>query len=692
MSKSTRKYSEDDLVALIKKKREASGASNESALSSRRQDALDRYLGKPYGDEKRGQSSVVTRECMEAVEWTLPSLMRVFASSDKIAEFIPVGPEDEEGAKQESEYVNRVFTQENNGFYSLYTWIKDALMNPVSYIKAFWDTAEKTTTETYKGLLPQEVAELLQDEELEPISMSEEEMEAATPTGEVQVQVYDVEFRRTTKTGRVVVVPVPQEELSIDTNLTGVSLEDAQYICHTTQKTRSYLMELGYPAEKVSEVPRASTKKNTDGEASHRAQESDNDCSEDDASDTSLELVDLHEAYIYLDYDGDGKAEFRRIVTAGDFVFENEEMDYNPFVSLCSVPLPHEHAGLSWVELVQDIQRVRTTLTRQFLNNLYRSNNPRTVVGRGVNIDDVVNDIPNSPIRAKDVNAIRLEPTQSVVASIIPAFDMLDAMKEARTGVSRGTMGLDADTLSRVTKGAFLGSLEQANQRLEMLARIIAETGVKPLLLKIHKLLLTHQTEVAQAKIAGQWVQVNPQEWKERKDMAVLVGLGTGNKQAQASAIEMVIAHQKELKASGSMLVDDQRMFNAASRLIEVAGLYNPEKYFADPSKEPPQQPKPPSPDEQMVQINTRMVEVQKMAEELKHQREMLAIQEKSLADNRKLQAKVAELEAKLKKDGMDDEFRKQELLIRSEVDLAKSFPSELGDANRQQDEARSLL
>jgi outer membrane biosynthesis protein TonB len=154
----------------------------------------------------------------------------------------------------------------------------------------------------------------------------------------------------------------------------------------------------------------------------------------------------------------------------------------------------------------------------------------------------------------------------------------------------------------------------------------------------------------------------------------------------------MVIAHQKELKASGSMLVDDQRMFNAASRLIEVAGLYNPEKYFADPSKEPPQQPKPPSPDEQMVQINTRMVEVQKMAEELKHQREMLAIQEKSLADNRKLQAKVAELEAKLKKDGMDDEFRKQELLIRSEVDLAKSFPSELGDANRQQDEARSLL
>lgn len=684
------KMSDETLTAIIQSRKTNALNYRDGELSSRRINNFQRYLGKPYGNERAGQSKVITRECFEAVEWALPSIMRVFMASPQIVEFVPVGAEDEAAAKQETAALNHIFLKQNDGFMTLYTWIKDTLMNPVGYCKVYWDVRKEKKTERYKGLFPQQVEELMADDNVEITGQEETYREVPTPAGPVQITLFDIELKRTSETGKVVVEPVPPEELTVDDKLGTVSLENADFVCHSPQISRSDLIEMGYDEDVVYSLP-TWTEDYEERQQRHDAAE-DRGMSNisSDASDASTELVEIDEAYLYVDYNGDGIAEYRRVVSCNEVVLENEEADMLPFVAMTAVPMPHLHVGLGWMELVLDIQKINTTLTQQVLNNAYRTNNPRTVAGPGVNMTDLMNDLPNAPIRAKNPDMLRIEPTQPVIGQMMPMFAHMQEMEEGRTGVSRATKGLDTDTLSRVTKGAFLGSLEQANQRLEALARIIAETGVKPLFLKIHQLVLTHQTDAFQAKISGAWQNIDPTEWRERNDMTVTVGLGTGNKQAQMMVLDKVKEMQGALLSNGKAnLVTDQNLFETAAKMIEIGGLYNAEKYFSNPALQPPQQEAPPPPDP-----NMELVKVEQQKVQLTHQRDMMKMQSDHQKEVQKLQMEIAKLEqAKLK--GTQDFVLKQraqdtkdwEILLNSENQQSMIDQKNIAELNRRQNE-----
>src|SRR5690625_2399127 len=104
------------LLAIIRAHRDNSLGAEDGELSSERAAALDHYHGRPYGDEREGRSSVVSKDLSETVDWIMPAIMRVFLQSGKLAEFVPVGPEDEDLAAQESDYIHHVLTQDNNAF------------------------------------------------------------------------------------------------------------------------------------------------------------------------------------------------------------------------------------------------------------------------------------------------------------------------------------------------------------------------------------------------------------------------------------------------------------------------------------------------------------------------------------------------------------------------------------------------
>lgn len=638
-----KKLDDSELRSLCNARKSSSMGSDREAddLSARRENNLKRYMGEPYGDERTGQSQVVTRECLEAVEWSLPSLIRIFASSDKVVEFRPVGRDDEARAKQETEYVNHVYSKENDGFNSTYILIKSILMNPVAYIKSYWEDGEEITFETYEGLFPAGIAELETDPELEAVEQEETTVEVETPMGVVDYPCYTVKFKRTKTAGRLVVEPVPPEELSVSGQWNKVSLEGCDYICHTTHPTRTELIDRGYKKSLVNSLPVWNGKRAEQDETEERFNvTSGSEGAYDTATDKSTEQVAVDEHYLYIDYDGDGSAEYRMVTISGKEILENEEVSYHPFTAGCAVPVPHTHVGVAWQELVEDLQAIKTTLTRQFLNNLYRTNNPRTVIGRGVNIDDVINDLPNSPIRCKDINQLRVEPTQSVVGNIAPAFQMLEDMKEKRTGVSKSTMGLDSDTLSRVGNGAFYASLEQANQRLELLARVIAEMTFKPLFLKMHKILLMNQTNLKEVKMSGEWVSVKPDEWEERKDMDVKVGLGTGNKQSQALALDKIMEVQALLKKMGSNMVTDANIFKSLEDLVHLAGKTNPTAYFTDPATAPPAPPKQDSEGDMMKEL----IKVEQAKMKLESAQKQAELKQKHFKEVQELRQQMAEL------------------------------------------------
>lgn len=688
--KKGQKLSDSDLLAMVHARKESSMGSDRDGddLSTRRENNLKRYLGEAYGDERTGQSQVVTRECLEAVEWSLPSLMRIFSSSERVVEFRPVGADDEAGAKQETDYVNHVYSKENEGFSTTYNFVKSILMNPCAYVKSYWEEGEEVTTETYEGLFPQGIAELEEDSELEAVEAEETTVMVDTPEGSIEYPCYTVKFQRTRKTGRLLVEPVPPEELSISGQWNKVSLQGCDYISHSTTPTRSELIARGYDKDLVDSLPVSHGKRIEQDEAEQRHDDTvGSDGEYDTATDRSTEQIEVEEHYLYIDYDGDGSAEYRLVVTSGKHILDNEEIEDHPFTAGCAVPVPFSHVGLAWQELVEDLQKIYTTLTRQFLNNLYRTNNPRTVVGRGVNLADVINDLPNSPIRCKDINQLRTEPVHSVVGNIEPAFRMLDRNKEARTGVSRTSMGLDADALSRVGNGAFYASLEQANQRLELLARVIAEFSFKPLFLKIHKILLTHQTDRKEVKLSGEWVEVNPAEWKDRKDMDILVGLGTGNKQAQAMALDKIMEVQAMLKQAGSGMVSEQNIFKSLQQLVFLAGLPNPEAYFTDPAKaeqKPPQQK--PEEGDALAAAQMEMAKVEREKANLQHKVDMFDLKQQMVDDQRKADATILKLQTEIASKAKEFQQKDRDL-DRKEYEAETS--AELGAAGILQEDER---
>jgi hypothetical protein len=691
-----KQMSDLDLLATIARRRSNATSYVGDELSQRRENLLSRYMGEKYGDEVDGQSKVTTRECLEAVEWAWPSLLRIFLSSPTIAEFEPIGPEDVDLAKQETFAVNKVL-KENNGFMRLAMWIKDTLMNMNAYAKVYWDEKVTYEKETWENLLPQEVEELYNDPDIEIIAADEDFLTVQTPMGMQRVPIFSIELRKKDKKGRIVFELVPQEELTVDGKLTEVSLEHADYINQRVYKTRSDLVSAGFDKNLVYSL--ASSPEISDERSSRKetVEGYQGDYPDMEGNDEATEMLLIDETYLYVDYDGDGIAELRQIISVNDTeVLSNEEVNMHPFVSMCAVPLPHTHIGMAWMELVEDLQEIDTTLTRQLLNNMYRTNNPRPIVGPGVNFDDVLNDAVNAPIRAANIDQMRMEPVHTVIDKVMPAFELLNARGESRTGVSRTTKGLDANALSRVRENAYMGALDQANQRLEALAMVIAEAGFKPLMLKIHKLLKTHRDTEYYIQQGQQWVQVNPATWNSRDDITITVGLGTGNKQAQMMGLEKVMARQQQLKAQNSRLVSEQNEYEASAKMIEIVGLHAPERYFTNPQQLPPPQPPPPDP---IAEAQKLIAQAEMLKAQSKAQNDQATLQQKARDAEMKLQEKIMELEAKLmqrdeelKLEERDMTRKEVETLIKSEIEQARYQLDQVREINQAQDKLRGSI
>jgi hypothetical protein len=149
---------------LAQQKAAALAAMNADALVQEREQAMRYYLGDISSDmpAQDGRSSTVSMDVSDTIEGLMPALMDIFAGSDEVVRFEPVGPEDEEAAKQETDYVNHVFTQRNPGFMVLYSFIKDALLQKVGIVKVWWEENEQEERETYYNLSEDQFAMLAQ--------------------------------------------------------------------------------------------------------------------------------------------------------------------------------------------------------------------------------------------------------------------------------------------------------------------------------------------------------------------------------------------------------------------------------------------------------------------------------------------------------------------------------------------------
>lgn len=161
MTEKSEKMDVDTLKALLMaEKANALSGMNAAALSTERADAMAYYLGDMEKDmpAQVGRSKTVSTDVADTIEGMMPGLMDIFAGSDEVVSFDPVGPEDEGAAQQETDYVNYVFMQQNPGFMTLYSFIKDALLQKVGIVKIWWEEREEEQRETYYDLTDDQFA------------------------------------------------------------------------------------------------------------------------------------------------------------------------------------------------------------------------------------------------------------------------------------------------------------------------------------------------------------------------------------------------------------------------------------------------------------------------------------------------------------------------------------------------------
>ena len=312
-----------------------------------------------------------------------------------------------------------------------------------------------------------------------------------------------------------------------------------------------------------------------------------------DSADPSMRLVKVREVYIRTDQDGDGIAELHRVVVVGKTILEDEETDVIPIAAISPTMLPHRHVGRSIADDVMDLQLIKSTIMRQLFDNMYIANNVSFAVSDKVNLDDMLVSRPGRVVRMEDGvmpdGHILPLPANILGSESYNMLEYIDSIKEARTGVTKYNQGLDANSLNK-TFGGITQIMSAAQQRLEMIARVFAETGVKELFHIVHSVVLKHAKKEEIIKLRNKWVPIDPREWVKRTDMTISVGLGNGNKDQMLAHLQMIL--QAQMAMRGSPLVTDHNLFNSLERLSQNAGFKSAEEFFTDPGQNPqPQQP-----------------------------------------------------------------------------------------------------
>ena len=627
------KLSDTELVARIEAEiNDALGYSD--TISLQREEAMKYYYAEKFGNEVEGRSQYVDSSVMDTIEWIKPSLMRVFASGDEMVVFNPTGPEDVEAAKQATDYVNHIFTKDNNGWEILYSWFTDALLQKNGIVKCWWDDYEDWNREEYTRLDEEEFNVLIMSPEVEIIEH--------TPYD----GFHDVVISRRAHIGRVKVENVEPSEFLISRE--SKTIEDARFVCHRVIKTLSELREMWPDFDfKPEEMGWGEDMVPMSGERLARY-------SYDNSAgipwgglgigypEEVLREYWLHESYLRTDHDGDGIAELRKVCSVGSLVIANEPIDRIPFVSVTPIKIPHKFFGLSIADLIMDIQLIKSTLMRNLMDNMYNQNFGRYAVLEGqANLDDLLTQRPGGVVRVKSPNAIMPLATPQLEQSSFGMLEYLDQLRESRSGVNKYSQGLNENALtSHTTATAVAATMTAAQSRVELIARCFAETGVKELMKNIYELVLKNQDHERVIMLRNKWVPVRPDMWRDQFDCTVSVAIGSGNKDQQLMHLTSMLQFAGDAMRGGLKIVSEKNLYNMGAALIKNMGFQNVQDFLTDPDTIPPE----PSPQEQMeqaeLQLKQKELEIKAADIQVKQQK----MQQVAAADAVDAQLKMAEL------------------------------------------------
>lgn len=586
---------EAQLKALVSEEIRAATNYSDSELVSKRVTALEYHRGEMNDTPSLpGRSKVVSRDVADTISWIVPGIIRVFDASDRMAQYEPENQNDEEGAKQATDYINFVFNKDNPGYRILWEATQDALLLGNGIVKHYWDAAEKCEYSEHTGMTEEQIALLQQEDGVEITAADKgQPQQVMDPmSGQpVQIETYDIKVKRTDKTGKLCVECIEPENFLMDGNAR--TIEEARFTAHRDPNmTRSNLIKMGFDADLVAKLP-----------AYHSVMSGQEDTARDTkvlfrANDVGAEsetLVELYECYVKCDVDGDGESETVRAYYAGSGG-AGELLDWEvwdddvPFSDIPCEPVAHRWDARSIADKTIDIQRVNTVLKRQFLDNIYATGLPMQEVEEGSVTNPEMLAAPKfGGVINKKKGSLPIVPhvIPFVGDKILMGLEYMGQELEKRTGVSRASMALDPETLQNQSATANQNQKDASYSQIELIARNMAELGWRRVFRQILRLVVKHQDRPRTIRLRDKWVEMDPRHWNANMDVTINVGLGTGSRDRDLAMLNNVLATQMGLleRFAGMGLMEQgldmlERVMKTAQKQAESSGLHNPDEYY----------------------------------------------------------------------------------------------------------------
>jgi hypothetical protein len=653
------------------------GTDEKSSLGKKRAQALEAYLGLNTNPAPEGRSQVVDRTVYQTVHTILPSLVRIFASSsESVCKFVPIGPDDEQAAEQTTAVINHFVTQMNPWEQIVSDWIHDASLLCNGYTMAYWDEPTGTIRETYEGQSDDQLAMLLSDTQAKIVQHTKNIDEQMTADAQAAYQQQFEQWQMAAQAGQQVPPPqppqpvtlhdvvierpdgeekpcirvVPPEHCYVSTHTANWTLLECPYFEIKELRTIAYLRGLGLT------VP------------IDISDEEDDDSEEGTARDRFGESIDpdgkgvMREVWsrtIWVDAnDGDRAAKWYVIAVGRTILFKEEANSIN-VASMTPQPLPHRHPGMSIAETVVPTQNVKTAIKRGALDNLYLANNGRHVISSKVNLADFLDARPGGVVRMLDdampgdghvlplVHPVMFD-------QVIGSLEYFDQDAQNLTGASRYFSGTDANAINKTASGT-IALQNMAAMRVEHIARMMAP-AFERLFEIVHELVSKHRNKPITIQLRGNWVTVDPQAWKRKRDVRISVGVGAGNKESMMQQLTMMFGAQLQLAPMG--LATPENMRATVVEMAKLNGFANPDKFWNDPQKNPPQ-PGPLPPEVLKIQADKEKSQFEAQQDQAKFQAQMqLDSQREEMQARQKTLEQQMQLEHDARLKGLDHQHQ----------------------------------
>lgn len=631
-----------------------------------RAESTEYYLGDAPEGTSSLQSEFISTDVRESILFMLPSIMRTFFGTKKVVEFVPKGPEDIQLAEQQTDYINYIIQQKNNGFQVLYDAFKDALVRKTGFVKVFWDDSIVATTHEYTNLDPQSYQALIIDKDVEIVeeSVTMESMTMMDPVSgeEITQEIpasYDLTIRRLKEKNQVCIEAIPPEEVLLSRHAR--DLESSSYVAHRMIKSVSDLVAMGYDQDEVEQhAGYGGSAVDPEAYEEIEARNPFDNMVYPNRGDSGGKDVLYVEHYLFYDYDGDGIDERVRVCTIGNgiHVVNVEPWDELPICMFCPDPEPHTAIGSCPADYLKPIQAAKSQIMRDTLDSLGHSIFPRMGIVEGqVNIDDVLNTDIGQPIRMRAPGMVQPFAVPFVGKEAFPVLGYLDEAKENRTGVSKASAGLNADALQSSTSQAVSATMSGAQGRVELICRHFAEGGLKDMFKTVNNLVIKHQNAQDVYRLNNKFVPVDPRYWDNDKDIVVNVAISKSSDQEKFSVLQNVAQKQEQimqLLGPQNPLVSLQQYANTLTKMIEMAGFKDSSSFInTEVPPMPPQQQEDskPSPEEMLAQAEMQKAQVtaQKAMIDAETDRMKIIMDDDRQRDieEAQLKVKVVEMQAK---------------------------------------------